>query len=180
MTTYAATTDVSPGRSREEIEATLVRYGCDGFRYTWDGLKNANVLEFRLNNRMIRLYVPMPDVNDRVQMDRLKAAAKAARQSTKPEALYEQAVRQRWRAMLLYVKAILEAIENGVTTLDEALLSGMVLPGGETFGQWAAPQLDRIALEGRMPPLLPGPPDNAIAGKALIGNSETGSGNRGT
>lgn len=157
MTTYAQTTDVSPGKSREEIETTLLRYGCDGFRYTWDGPLNANVLEFRLHGRMVRLFVPMPDKQDARVMERLTEIARKTKSSTKSEAVYEQACRQRWRAMLLYVKAILEAIENGVTTLDEALLSGIVLPGGKTFGQWATPQLDQIALEGRMPELLPDP-----------------------
>lgn len=48
------------------------------------------------------------------------------------------------------------AVKRELTTLDQALLDGRLLPNGQTVGQWAEPQLERFALEGRMPPLLPG------------------------
>lgn len=35
-------------------------------------------------------------------------------------------------------------------------MTWMVLPNGQTVGQWMMPQLDAIYENGTMPPLLPG------------------------
>jgi hypothetical protein len=71
------------------------------------------------------------------------------------ERAYEQAVRQRWRALVLWVKAVLEAAESGITTLEEALLSFILLPDNRTVGEWMEKQLEQVYLEGKMPPLIP-------------------------
>lgn len=61
---YAAETDVSVARSREEIEATLHRYGATGFGYVTDETIPAAVIVFRLDSRHYRLYVPLPRPDD--------------------------------------------------------------------------------------------------------------------
>lgn len=59
MTVYARKTNVSSGRTKEEIEKTLMRYGATGFAYGWQGSKA--VIGFSLANRMIRFDLPLPD-----------------------------------------------------------------------------------------------------------------------
>ena len=71
---------------------------------------------------------------------------------------YEQAVRQRWRALALVVKAKLEAIEAGITTFEEEFLAYIMLPDGQTVGQWIKPQVDDAYRLGTMPTTLPGLP----------------------
>ncbi len=53
------------------------------------------------------------------------------------------------------VKAKLEAVEAGISTLEREFLADIVLPSGQTFGAWAAPQLESAYANGRMPALLP-------------------------
>src|SRR5262245_58482775 len=107
MTRYAEKTTVSSDSSRGEIERTLARYGADQFMYGWDG--NRAVLAFRARGKQVRFVLPLPDRNGREfthTPERNLERSQAAR-----EAAYEQAVRQRWRALALVIKAKLEAVE---------------------------------------------------------------------
>jgi hypothetical protein len=70
-------------------------------------------------------------------------------------AAYEQAVKQKWRALALVVKAKLEAVESGITTFEEEFLAHIVLPGGQRVGTWLIPQVGKAYETGHMPPLLP-------------------------
>ena len=67
----------------------------------------------------------------------------------------EQIERQRWRALLLIIKAKFEAIESGVSCFDDEFLAHIVLPAGQTVGQWMAPQIEVAYQTGDMPPMLP-------------------------
>jgi hypothetical protein len=67
----------------------------------------------------------------------------------------EQAVRQRWRALALVIKAKLEAFESGIETFEQAFLANILLPDGQTVGQWMVPQVEQAYLTGTMPGLLP-------------------------
>ncbi len=79
-----------------------------------------------------------------------------ARRWSASDALWEQACRQRWRALALVVRGKLEAVEAGITTVEDEFLAHLVLPSGETFGEWAGPQLEAAYERGQMPALLPG------------------------
>ena len=72
-------------------------------------------------------------------------------------AAYEQAVRQRWRALALVIKAKLEAVETGITSFEEEFLAHIVLPSGQTVGAWMVPQVEKAYVNGAMPPMLPAP-----------------------
>lgn len=61
--------------------------------------------------------------------------------------------RQRWRVLLLVIKAKLEAVESGISTIREEFLAYVMTPGG-TLGKRLIPQLDGIAKSGNIPPLL--------------------------
>lgn len=150
MTRYAEQTAVSSDRSRAEIEKTLSRYGATGFMYGWSGERARVAFEMRSLRVMFELPLPARDEFGTTPTGR-------ARSAPQTEAAYEQAVRQRWRALALVIKAKLEAVETGITSFEEEFLAHLVLPGGETVGQRMIPEL-RAALEGRpLPPLLPGP-----------------------
>jgi hypothetical protein len=58
------------------------------------------------------------------------------------------------------VRAKLEAVQSGITTLEREFLSDIVMPNNQTVSQWLAPQLDAAYQSGRMPPLLPGPQES--------------------
>ena len=46
------------------------------------------------------------------------------------QAAWEQVCRQRWRALLLIIRAKLEAVASGITTLENEFLANIVLPDG--------------------------------------------------
>lgn len=151
MTRYAANTDVSSDRSRAEIERTLERYGADQFFYGWqDG---AATIGFRMHDRRVQFILPLPDRN--ADEYRLTPAKRYARSDSDQARAYEQAVRQKWRALSLVVKAKLEAVESGITTFEEEFLAHIVLPNGQRVGAWMIPQVTRAYELGAMPPLLP-------------------------
>lgn len=151
MTRYAADTTVTADRSRAEIERILERYGAVAFMYGWDGTKAQ--LSFDIEGRRYRIALPLPDKAapefTRTPKTRELRAPDAAR------AAWEQATRQRWRALALWIKAVLEASESGITTLAEAMQPFIVLPNGMTAGQWLGPQIAAVYATGAMPALLP-------------------------
>ena len=69
--------------------------------------------------------------------------------------LYRQACRARHRALLLILKAKLEAIEAGATEFDQEFLANIVLPDGQAVGQWLRPRITAAYESGRMPALPP-------------------------
>lgn len=152
MARYAADTQVSSDRSRAEIERTLRRYGASAFAYGWEGAV-ASIM-FHLDDRRVKFRLPLPDPDD--DEFRLTPSGKYERTPKQAEQVYEQAVRQRWRALALVIKAKLEAVEAGISTVEDEFLSHVVLPTGQTVGEWVKPQLSAAYERQTMPALLPG------------------------
>ena len=155
MPRYAESTHVPSDRSRSEIERTLRRYGATAFAYGWQ--EGAAQLMFEMANRRIRFTLPLPDPD--ADEFRLTPSGKYERTAKGQEEAYEQAVRQRWRALALVIKAKLEAVEAGISTVEDEFLSHVALPAGGTVGEWMKPRLDEVYATGQMPALLPGGAD---------------------
>src|SRR5262249_9224960 len=121
-------------------------------QYGWEG--DLNAISFKIQDRYVRILMPMPGRNDpalrKSEQGRQRTAA--AQQSA-----YEQAVRARWRALGLIIKAKLEAVAIGITTIEREFIADIVMPNNQTIGQWLQPQIEAAYQSGRMPPLLPGP-----------------------
>lgn len=147
---YAKGTEVSVGRSREELERLLRNRGATGFMAGWEEGNEFHVVAFRLADRLIRLTVPRPwdDDHRRTPTGRDRTAA-----ATRKEAESEE--RRRWRSLLLVIKARLVAVDDGVETLETAFLPWVVLPNGQTIAEWIGPQLDTAYATQKMPELLP-------------------------
>lgn len=151
MTRYAAQTGVPADRSRAEIEQTLQRWGASGFMYGWQ--EQSAVVAFIVDGRQVRFVLPLPD-----RADPEFARTPAKRQLRDPEqrlAAWEQATRQRWRALALVIKAKLEAVETGIVTFEQEFLPHLVLPDGGTVHDWIAPQMEQVYRSGVMPRMLP-------------------------
>lgn len=150
MTRYAAETSVSTETSRAEIERTLRRYKADAFGYMSEA--NRAVIAFRLNGRHIKFVLPMPD--PKAKEFTLTPTTGKLRSADAAERAWEQACRQRWRALALVIKAKLEAVAAGITTVEDEFLAHTVLPDGSTVGEWARPQLALAYEKGAMPKSL--------------------------
>lgn len=131
---YAADTKVPISQTRGEIEKLLKVHGADQFLIgSADGQA---LLGFRMKGLQIKIVVTMPKGN--------------TSQAEKEE-------RRRWRALLLIIKAKLEAVASGIAVLEDEFLAHTVMADGQTVGQWAKPQIAAMYKDGKMPPLLPGP-----------------------
>lgn len=150
MPKYAASTEVSSDRSRAEIEKTLTRYGARQFMYGWD--EDRAIIGFVLRGRQVRFILPLPARDSKEFTRTPTGRARAANQIREA---YEQAVRQRWRALALVIKAKLEAVESGIVTFDAEFLAQLVLPNGQTVGDHAVPEVARAYETNQMPVLLP-------------------------
>lgn len=153
---YAATTEVSSERSRAELERLVQRYGASSYAYGWDDTRNMAVVSFRMHNRHLRIRLPLPGRDDPEFTTYRQGRTEFLRTATEAARRYEQAVRQRWRALVLIVKANLEAIELGILDFDTAMLPWLLLPSGDTVADFVAPQVDAAYRTGQMPALLPG------------------------
>lgn len=149
MGTYASNTEVSSDRSRAEIERTLARWGADSFAYM--ASRTQAQIAFEYDGKRIRFVLPLPDRSSReftltpTGKSRVKSAADAA---------YEQAVRQKWRALNLVVKAKLEAVESGISTFEQEFYANLVLPNGQTVFEATIPQVVRAIRTGNQGPLM--------------------------
>lgn len=146
--TYAATTDVPSDRSRAEIERTLTRYGADQFAYM--SSREQAVIAFVVDGRQVRFVLTLPDRND----PEFTHHSRGMRTASAAETAYEQAVRQRWRALALVVKAKLEAVQAGIVTFEQEFLAHMVLPGGRSVFETVAPAVERAYATGDTSSLL--------------------------
>lgn len=148
---YAADTNVSVERSRSEIEKTLQRYGATGFMYGWNA-KGA-VIAFQMRNLTVKLFLPLPDpASDEICLTPMGKR----RNDQAIQRAWEQACKQRWRALALCIHAKLEAVETGITSFEEEFMAHFVMPNGEVFGSYALPQIEDASRSGKMPQLLIG------------------------
>jgi hypothetical protein len=150
MSKYANKTTVSVEKSKAEIEKTLVKYGADGFSSAWEQGRAA--ITFRIDERIVRLELSLPELEE------FATNARGARMgAAKSRGAWEQAKRQRWRALNLIVKAKLEAVECGISTIEREFLADVVLPDNTRLGDRLMPQIAASYASGKMPALLPAP-----------------------
>lgn len=148
---YAEGTSVSCEQSRAEIERTLRRYGADSYCYGQEG-KSA-MIQFRLYNRIVRFILVLPDYNS--DEFKLTPSKKHKRSESDHAKAWEAAQRQQWRCLALAIKAKLESVESGIASFEEEFLAHIVLPNGETCGNFMIPQITTAYEKGTMPSVLP-------------------------
>lgn len=153
MARFAANTDVSVEKSRAEIERMIVRYGAAQTAFM--NAPGRALIMFEANERRIVFELPLPDISDK-----RFSRTPGGRQMLTPErrmAAWEQACRQRWRALALVIKAKLEAVESGITTFEDEFLAHIVMPDGISVGKHIKPTIAAWYASGQMRPLLPPP-----------------------
>jgi hypothetical protein len=148
MSGFADNTNVSPEKTKAEIEAVLRKYGADSFVSGWDA--DRAFVMFRARDRVIRFTVTMPSRKDRS----ITHTTRGIRTASQQQEAYEQAVRTYWRRLLLCIKAKLESVQSGIETFEEAFLAQIVLPDQTTVGQWAARAIPEAYATKDMPKRL--------------------------
>lgn len=152
MAKFAENTSVSVEKSRAEIETLIVRYGATSTAFM-NGPGRAMIL-FEAKGRRIMFELPLPDrAEKRFQRDG-RGSTRSAERVTEA---WEQACRQRWRALALVIKAKLEAVESGITSFEDEFLAHVVMPDGKTVATHIKPRIAEAYEHGSMLPLLPAP-----------------------
>lgn len=148
---YAEKTSVAVSKTKADIEELVQRYGADQFVSGYRG--DIAVIGFTMAGRQIKFLLPLPDKSSR---EYWYTPGRGQRRTDKAaHEAWEQACRSRWRALYLIVKAKLEAVEAGISTVEREFLYDIVLPNGQTAGEWLAPQVEEAYQTGQMPPMLP-------------------------
>lgn len=149
---YAAGTSVPVERSQVELERMLLAKGARSFYRGFDGDKA--VIGFTIQDRHVKFELPLPTPAD-VQVRRGGRVVANAK--------LDQMARERWRALVLCVKAKLTSVEAGVETFEQAFMAHVLLPNRQTVYEWINAQ-GGIA-SGHLPPLLPGAGETTGAGR---------------
>lgn len=134
--TYAQNTRVSIDRTRSEIERTLQRFGASEFVSGWRA--GIAVIGFTIGTRCVRMELLLPQRHEYNM-----TPSGRHRPAEAIDKAWNTACRERWRGLLLLIKAKLVAVEQGLHTVEEEFLSWTVVPGdGRTVGQIVQPQLE--------------------------------------
>lgn len=147
--TYAKDTQITIEKSRQEIENTLKRYGCQEFVYGW-GLNGASI-GFKYKGLTVCIKVPYPTPAEVAKTDSGKMRNRGWIMQAQ-----ERLFKQRYRILAKEIHLKLEAVEAGTKLAEEAFLSDIVLPAGGTIGDKILPVIQNVLETGKIPSLLPG------------------------
>jgi hypothetical protein len=148
MRQFASGTEVSVERTKGEIEGLLSKAGCEEF--ATGARPTQAMIQFKLQGRVIRFLLPLPDRAD----DKFHKCGRYLNQRRTPELAYkawEQACREKWRALFLSIKAKLYSIETGIEQFDSAFMAQIVMPNGKTMEELAVPMIEMAYERGNMP-----------------------------
>jgi hypothetical protein len=149
---FAENTSVSVEKSRAEIEQLIVRYGATSTAFM--NSPGRALILFECKERRVMFELPLPSIDEkRFQRD----GRGASRSPQKRLEAWEQACRQRWRALALVIKAKLEAVESGITAFEDEFLAHIVMPDGQTVATHIKPRIAEAYKQQNMVPLLPAP-----------------------
>lgn len=148
MPQYAKNTNVSSELSRLEIEKILIKYGAENFAYATS--KGQALIAFTMFDRQVKFLLPLPKLED----FRFTPTGRERTENSKYTE-WEQACRQRWRALKLVIQAKLEAVDCGISVFEDEFMANIVLPGGQTVGEFMTPQIQQAYEKGRVPNMLP-------------------------
>lgn len=137
--TYGRDTKVPVDATASEIQRLVGRYGARKFAQMTDEDEHRAVIMFSLKDRSFRFVLPLPAITD--EAIRLTPETRKLRSLQTMRTAYEQAVKQRWRALLLVIRAKFEAVEAGITTIEEEFLAQTMTPEGGTVWDQLGPQL---------------------------------------
>ncbi len=135
---YADRTRVPEHRSRADIEQELSKHQCERIAVMTE--PEGVWFAFVKDGRAYRMGITLPPG------DHPKGSAER---------------RRRMRTLLLYVKARLNAVRDGVKSFDAEFMPERVMHDGRTLAEHAHEQIGRLEQAGHLPArlMLPGPSD---------------------
>lgn len=147
---YAKKTTVGVGRSIEEVERTLKRYGATQFMSGRDDELGMAMIGFKVNGISYKIQMPIPDRSEYETDSR-----GYTRSDTAIEKDWDQEYRRRWRVIILLIKAKIEVVNIGISTFEKEFMTNILLPGNQTVLDFIAPQLEKCIENNQLPKMLP-------------------------
>lgn len=132
---FAAGTKVSVIQTRMELETLLHRHKARAVGIFTD--QQGAVVVFEMAGRRIKFALKVPPEGGGAKDERKR--------------------REKWRALLLAIKAKLVSVQSGIETFEDAFMAHVVMPDGRTVSEITRPAIAASYKEGKMLPLLPGP-----------------------
>ncbi len=134
---YAADTKVPVTTTQQALIGLLKTRGATQIVNGWS--EEAAQIGFQLQGRIYKMTIPIPP----------QLAGRSGRGI--PPAQIE---RSRWRTLLLVVKAKLEAVDAGLSTVEQEFLSSTVMPDGRTVFEHTQDAIEQAYVSGSVSPLL--------------------------
>jgi hypothetical protein len=125
---YAEGTKVTVPSSRGEITGILTKHGCE--RMAWGTDPSGDTLQFELGGRLFRFTILKPTAAELRKRDSGKYVYPG---NVDWDSKVDAEWRRRWRAHVLLIKAKLEFIDGGDTTLEREFMPYIVLADGRTL-----------------------------------------------
>lgn len=150
--TYAKGTEVSVEKTVAEIRKTIQRYKATGFGQFED--RSGAAITFEMAHRRVLFRLPLPSQDDK---QFIRDGRNSVRTPAKRYEAWERACREKWRGLLLCIKAKLESVEAGIETFEDAFLAHIVRPDGTLVGDVVKKQIAHEYETQTMQPLLPSP-----------------------
>lgn len=143
---FAKGTTVPIERTRAELERLLEKHGVEQSAVMRS--PGAASIQFVVKDRWIRFVLLMPKRED--FSHHLVRGWRTARTEDQMSKVYDQACREKWRALLLVIKAKLEAVHCGIATIEQEFLAWIVTRDNTTIGERLLPHLDETLKRGPM------------------------------
>jgi hypothetical protein len=164
---YAEGTSVPVERSKAELEKVVRQHG--GYNYGTGSRDDAGValvyftIGVNERRRQVRLLLPLPKLASGAEEEQHFARRRGQRRG--PRELWEQACRERWRVLVLAVRAKFELVEAGGSTIEREFLADLALPDGRTVGELLPAVIAEAYLTGQMPALGRSAPGVVVEGE---------------
>lgn len=156
MPRYAATTDVPVDRTRNQIEGLLTAHGAKAFGYATENgraMIRFNILRDDGSGIIaVQMVLNLPD--PKAEEFTLSPTGKTRDRDAALKS-WEQACRASWRALHLVIKAKLEAVSLGISTIEREFMPDVLTKSGQTIGELVAAQREGL-MSGEKYLLLPG------------------------
>lgn len=136
---YAEGTSVSVERSQAEINKVLAKFGADQLINASSESPPAVLIGFRAQGKLIRFHLPMP------------VPSEYSGTELQVEKQWAGECRRRWRALVLVLKAKLEAVQSGITTFEQEFYGHILLPGGMTVYEMTHKNVEKSLETGKPP-----------------------------
>jgi hypothetical protein len=143
VTRYAQGTTVTVASSRGEITGILAKHGVE--RMGWQTGPDGDELLFQLSGQSFRFQILKPTAKSLWEQWKADGKSETSLKYLPSADQVEAEWRRRWRANVLLLKAKLEFIASGDTTLERELLPYMITASGQTVAD--------LVVAGKLPML---------------------------